>query len=153
MIAALYDQCCMTSLLAGPKPRIRPDGVRTLAIGCFLIAGYLTVNAVLVFAGVLSLASGSYLLGEYTTMGPILFLLIAWVLAGLGTALWRGWRWARRAAIVPCGFLIALSVIPVSSAVIDGRVLAIFLHGAKIILAIVCIRYLLQPEVVDYFSA
>jgi hypothetical protein len=143
----------MTSLLATPKPRTRPAGVRAMAIGCFVLAAYLFVNAILVFAGVLSLASGAYLLGEYTTMGPVLFLLVAWALAGLGAALWRGWNWSRRVAVVACGFLVALSVIPVSSAVIDQRVIAIFLHGAKIILAIVCIRYLLQPEVVEYFSA
>ena len=41
---------------------------------------------------------------------------------------------------------------PVSLAVIDGRVLDIALQGAKIIVAVVAFRYLLQPEVADYFS-
>jgi hypothetical protein len=49
--------------------------------------------------------------------------------------------------------LIATAVMPVSSAVIGIRIAGILIHGTKIIAAIIAIRYFLQPEVVDFFSA
>ncbi|HWR14246.1 MAG TPA: hypothetical protein VN577_05435 [Terriglobales bacterium] len=141
------------TFLDEPRPITRPAGVRTLAFVCFGITLYLTANGLLIAFGVLSLASGAYLLGEYSTMGPVVFLIVSIAFVLLGFGLLRGWRWARRLAVIASGFLIAVTVVPISSAVIDTRVLAIFIHGTKIIGAIMAIRYLLQPEVVDYFTA
>src|SRR4051812_1336819 len=144
----------MTTLLfaeGGNQPR--PAGVRTMAYVCVGLAAYLVVNGLLVALGILSLASGSYFLGEYSTMGPVIYFLVAVVLAILGFGLLKGWRWARRLAIVAAALLLATAVIPVSGAVIYFHVVGIVIHGTKIIAAIVAIRYLLQPEVVDYFSA
>jgi hypothetical protein len=140
------------SVISDAWPRVRPAGVRVIALVCFGIGAYLLVNGFLILAGMMSLASGAYLLGEYSTMGPLIYLTVAVALAGLGIALLRGWRWARRLAIVACALLVAAAVIPVSTAVIDGRVFAIFFHGLKIIAAIIAIRYLLLSEVVDYFA-
>lgn len=140
------------SVVTDTGRRIRPAGVRVIALVCFGIGAYLFGNGVLISVGVMSLASGAYLLGEYSTMGPLIYLTVAMALAALGIALLRGWRWARRLAIVACALLVAAAVIPVSTAVIDGRVFAIFFHGLKIIAAIITIRYLLLSEVVDYFA-
>jgi hypothetical protein len=126
--------------------------VKTIAVVCFALAAYLLVNGILVLAGILSLASGSYLLGEYTTMGPALYLIVALALAGLGLGLLRAWNWTRRLAFVVAALLLATAVMPISAAVIYFHPLPLVIHGAKIIAAIVAIRYLLLSEVVDYFS-
>jgi len=124
-----------------------------LAFACFAIAGILAVQGSLTLAGVLSLASGRYVLGEYSTMGPPIFLVVAVVLAVLGVGLMRGWRFARRLAIIAAALFLATSALPLSAAVGYMQVGASVIHGAKIILAIVGIRYLLQPEMVEFFSA
>jgi hypothetical protein len=84
-------------------------------------------------------------------MGPLLFLVLAAVLALLGWGLLRGWNWTRRLAVVAAGLLLATAVMPVSAAVIYFHPLALVIHGTKIIAAIMAIRYLLLSEVVDYF--
>lgn len=133
------------------KERTRPGGVKVIAIVCFCLAGYLLLNAVLIIAGVVSLASGAYVLGEYSMMGPILFGAVSVAIAAIGWGLMRGWNWTRRSAVVAAALLLATAVMPVSAAVIYFHPLAIAIHGAKIIAAIVAIRYLLLAEVVDYF--
>jgi hypothetical protein len=131
----------------------RPAGVKLLALICFGLAAYIFVNGVLVLFGVLSLASGSYILGEYSMMGPAIFLLAAAAIVGLGAGLWRGWNWMRRAAMVAAGLLLATAVMPVSAAVIYFHPLVLATQGAKIIAAIIAIRYLLLPDIADFFSA
>lgn len=140
-----------TQLFPEPKERMRPGGVKAIAIVCLVLAAYLILNGALVVAGVLPLASGAYVLGEYSMMGPVLFLAVAVTLAVLGLGLLRGWNWTRRLTVVAAALLLATAVMPVSAAVIYFHPLAIAIHGAKIIAAIVAIRYLLLSEVVDYF--
>ncbi len=118
-----------------------------------VLAAYLFVNGLLVLFGMVSFASGAYLLGGLETMGFVIYLLVALALAILGLSLRKGWRWSRRAVIIAAGFLIAGAVSPVSTAMIYSQVWEIAIHGAKVVLAIVIIRYFLQPEVVDYFTA
>ena len=141
------------SLFADDAPRVRPQGVRVLALGCLALAAYVAGNGLLVLLGMVSFASGTYILGELVTMGPLIYFLVAALVAGLGLALLRGWRWSRRVGIVAAALLVASSVMPISSAVIYSQVAGIVIHGAKIILAIMIIRYLMQPEVADWFSA
>ena len=141
------------SLFAETIPRLRPEGVRFLGIGCLVLAAYVAANGALVLFGTVSFASGTYLLGELVTMGPLIYFVVAVLLAGLGFSLLRGLRWSRRVAIIAAALLVAGSVMPISAAVIYSQVVGIVIHGAKIILAIVIIRYLVQPEVVDWFSA
>jgi len=100
-----------------------------------------------------SFASGTYIMGELVTMGPLVYFLVAALVAGLGFALLRGWRWSRRVAVIAAALLVAGSVMPVSSAVVYSQMVGIVIHGAKIILAIVIIRYLMQAEVVEWFTA
>ncbi len=152
-VAICYRDMMGSSLFAEAGPRVRPAGVRFLALACLALGIYIGINGLLVMVGTVSFASGAYLLGGMETMGSTIYFLVALVLTGLGFALFRGWRWSRRVAIMAAALLFAGAVMPVSSAVIDARILSIVTQGAKIIAAIVVIRYLLQPEVVDYFSA
>lgn len=139
--------------LADTAPQARPEGIRILAVICFLIAGFLAVSGALVVAGTIPLASGRYLLGEYAIWGPALYWLVAAVLVILGFGLLRGWRLMRRLAIVVAALMIATSALPISAAVAYFQIAPLVVHGVKIILAVMAIRYLLQPEVVEWFSA
>jgi hypothetical protein len=142
-----------TSLLSEAGPQARPEGVRVLALGCFALAAYTATNGLLVMIGAVSFASGAYLLGGLETMGPLIYFIVAAAVAALGFLLLRGWRWSRRLAVVAAGLMIAGAVMPVSAAVVYSQIFGIIVHGGKIIVAIVIIRYLLQPEVVDWFNA
>jgi hypothetical protein len=141
------------SLFTAPAPTVRPEGVRVLGLGCLALAAYVALNGLLVMLGKVSFASGTYIMGELVTMGPLVYFLVAALVAGLGFALLRGWRWSRRVAVIAAALLVAGSVMPVSSAVVYSQMVGIVIHGAKIILAIVIIRYLMQAEVVEWFTA
>ena len=143
----------MTALLADAKPVIRPAGVRVIAVVCFLLALYFLVSAALVKADVVSFASTRYVLGEYATMGPVLYAMLGIIMSGLGLGLDKGWSPARRVAIVVAGFLFATSILPISAAVAYFLIVPLLIHGAKVILAVMAIRYLLLSEVVEWFSA
>lgn len=144
MAAILFDNS---------SSHLRPSGIRILAIVCFLLAAYLFGSGVLVSIGSIPLASGRYLLGDYVTMGPVLYFAVAAASIVLGVGLLRGWRVIRRLAIIAAALLMATSILPISAAVTYFQIGPFLLHGAKIILAIMAIRYLLQPEVVEFFSA
>ncbi len=92
------------------------------------------------------------MLGDIAIMGPLIYFLVAAAMAALGYGLLRGWRWTRRLAQVAAALLISGTVVSISSAVMYSQVFGIILHGAKIVLAIVIIRYLMQPEVVEWFG-
>jgi hypothetical protein len=127
--------------------------VRFLGLACYALAAYLAIDGLLVMQGTVSFASGSYLLGGLGTMGPLIYFIVAGVLAGLGYGLLRGWRLARRLGVIAAGLLIAGAVMPVSAAVAYGQVFGMLTQGAKIIGAIVIIRYLLLGDVVEWFAS
>jgi hypothetical protein len=102
--------------------------------------------------GIVSFACGAYLLGGLEIMGPLIYFIVAAILAALGYGLLRGWRWTRRLAQIAAALLISGTVVSISSAVMYSQVFGVILHGAKIVLAIVIIRYLMQPEVVEWFG-
>jgi len=141
------------SFLSERGPSSRPPIVKAAAIACFALGIYLVANGALIAFGVLSLASGAYVLGEYSTMGPLLYFVVAGTLFLIGLGLMRRWNWSRRLAIIAAALVMATAVMPVSSAVIYFHLAGIVIHGVKIIAAIIAIRYLLQPEVVEWFRA
>ena len=143
----------VATLLDDPQPRVRPSGIRILAVVCFLLALYLLVSGALILIGAIPLASGRYLLGDYVTMGPVIYFVTAAVLGLLGIGLYKGWRLMRRFAIVAAALFMATSILPVSAAVAYFQMVPLAIHGAKIILAVMVIRYLLQAEVVEWFNA
>ena len=143
----------VTSVLTDTTPQSRPSGIRILALICFILAVYLAVGGILVLAGVVPLSIGRYFLGDYVIWGPALYGLVAAVFVVVRIGLLRRWTFARRLAIVAAALLIATSVLPISAAVAFFQMLPLAIHGAKVILAVIAIRYLLQPEVVEWFSA
>ncbi len=118
-----------------------------------MVAAYLFGSAILVIIGAISLANGRYLLGEYVNLGPAIYFLTSGLTVLLGIGLERGWKLFRRLAIIVAALFMATSLLPISAAVSYFQILPLVLHGVKIVLAIMAIRYLLQPEVVDFFSA
>lgn len=140
-------------LLSEQTPRDRPGGIRILSAISFLLGAYLVASGALVSLGAMALSSGRYLLGEYVNMGPALYFAAGAALMLLGLALYRGWRVARRTAIIASAMLIATSLLPVSAAVTYFQIAPLLLHGIKVVLAIMAIRYLLQPDAVAFFTA
>lgn len=140
------------SLLEQTTARSRPPGIRVLAFTCFLVGAYLLADGILAGVGAVSLASGRYFLGEYVNLGPAIYFIAAAAMALVGAGLLRGWRLFRRLAIIVAALLTATSLLPVSAAVTYFQIAPLALHGVKIVLAIMAIRYLLQPEAVDFFS-
>jgi hypothetical protein len=141
------------NLFREPAARVRPGGVRLLGWSCLAVAAYLAINGLLVLLGTVSFGSGAYLLGGLETMGPLIYFIVAVMVAALGYGLLRGWRWSRRVGVIAAGLVIAGTVMPVSAAVAYGQVLGMMIHGAKIIVAMMVIRYLLLGEVVEWFSS
>lgn len=142
-----------TSLLEQASPRKRPTGIRILSTVCFLLAAYLLASGILVVPGTISLANGRYLLGEYVNLGPAIYFIAMAGMALVGIGLLRGWRLMRRVGIILAALFMATSLLPISAAVTYFQIAPLILHGVKIVLAIMAIRYLLQPEVVEFFSA
>ena len=137
--------------LADTAPPARPGGIRILGVICFILAVYLALAGGLVSIGTLPLASGRYVLGEYAVWGPAIYWLVAAVFALVGVGLLRRWKLARRLAIVAAALMMATSVLPISAAVAYFQIMPLVVHGLKIILAVMAIRYLLQEEVVEWF--
>src|SRR5450631_745621 len=104
-------------------------------------------------AQVVPLSSGAFLIGGgLEQLGPVAFLLYAALMILLAVALWKRWRWARRAAIIVALIGIAMAVPGLSSAVMDSRILAIGREGLQIIVRVVVVYYLSQEPVKDWFS-
>ena len=131
----------------------RPAGVLAIAALC-AIAGIAALGfAGLVMAQVVPLSSGAFLIGGgLEQLGPVAFLLYAALMIQLAVALWKRWRWARRAAIIVALIGIAMAVPGLSSAVMDSRILAIGREGLQIIVRVVVVYYLSQEPVKDWFS-
>lgn len=152
IVSGVYDRAVKIDL-ADALTHARPHGIRILAAICFLVAGYLAISGGLVASGTLPLAAGRYVLGEYVIWGPAIYWLVAAVFVVVGLGMLRGWKFARRLAIVMAALMVATSLLPISAAVAYFQILPLAIHGAKIILSVIAIRYLLQPEVVEWFSA
>jgi hypothetical protein len=133
--------------------RVRPLCVTLIAVAHVTVAIVALFIATGTFLGRMPLASGAFLVGgELETAGPILFLLITIVFLIAAAGLWKLKNWARHLAI---GFAIIglIQVTPaISSAVADGRILAIVREGAQIIIRVIVIWYLLQEPVRDQFN-
>ena len=131
----------------------RPAGVSAIVLLCVTLAVVSLIYAALIVAGQVPLSSGAWLLGGgLEQLGPLAFVLYSALLVLLAFALWRRWRWARRAAILVAVAGIALAVPAISSAVADSRVLAIAREGLQIILRVLVVFYLNQEPVKDWFD-
>lgn len=85
-------------------------------------------------------------------MGPVAFLIYAAIVIVLAVALWKRWRWARRAAILIAVTGIALAVPALSSAVMDSRTFAIAREGLQVLIRVMVIYYVSQEPVKEWFA-
>jgi uncharacterized membrane protein len=143
----------MTLLDDQPVSHERPQGVTLIAALHILVAIVAFAIAIGTFAGRMPLASGAFLVGgELETAGPILFLLISAVFLIAAVGLWKLKNWARHLAI-GLALIGLIQVTPaISSAVADGRILAIAREGAQIIARVIIMWYLLQLPVREQFQ-
>lgn len=131
----------------------RPAGVALISIVCMLMAFSASYLAALTTLGRIPLATGAFLVGgEMETLGPLVYVMVAvvYVLAGLG--LWSGKNWARHLAIGVAAIGVVQGTPAISSAVADGRMLAIAREGVLIIVRVMVIWYLMQQPVRDTFD-
>jgi hypothetical protein len=133
--------------------RERPPGVAVITATCCVLSAIAFAFAGLSFAGVVPLSAGAFLLGGgMEQAGPFAFLIYGTILAALGISLWQRWKGSRRVGIAVAGAGIALAVPAVSSAVADGRVVAILREGAQIMIRVMVIFYLSQEPVKEWFA-
>lgn len=131
----------------------RPAGVNAIIALCLIVAAVSLAFAILILAGRAPLSAGAFLLqGGMEQLGPLAFLIYAALLLILALALWKRWRWARRATIVAAVAGIALAVPSISSAVMDSRIFAIAREGLQIIVRVIVVFYLSQDAVKDWFA-
>jgi hypothetical protein len=131
----------------------RPAGVAGISVLCAIVGITSLVVAALLTAGRIPLSTGAFLLGGgLEQLGPVAFVLYAAILLLLAMALWKRWRWARRATLLLAVIGIALAVPALSSAVMDTRAFAIAREGMQIIARVVVVYYLSQDPVKDWFA-
>jgi hypothetical protein len=131
----------------------RPAEVAAIVALCVVVALASLAFAVSIVTGRAPLSAGAFLLGGgLEQLGPIAFALYAMLLLVLGFALWRRWRWARRATILVAVIGVAVAVPAISSAVMDSRFLAIAREGAQIVVRVMVVFYLSQEPVKDWFA-
>jgi hypothetical protein len=143
----------MQLLISSHEAEDRPWGVVTTsallaltALVAFALAALLVVNAI-------PLSYGSALLpGGYEQSGPIAFLIYGFITLTLAWALWTRRGWARRATVLLAAIGVALAVPGISSAVVDGRFLAMAREALQIMVRVAVIYYLSQEPVRDWFA-
>jgi len=144
----------MQSLTSSPRADERPPGVAAVAALLTLAAITALVFACLLLVRVVPLSYGSVLLqAGLEQSGPIAFLIYALLMLTLAWALWSRRQWARRVTVLLAAVGVALAVPAISSAVADGRALAIAREGLQIIVRVAVIYYLSQEPVRDWFAA
>lgn len=143
----------MQPLNPTPQAPERPLGVVAIAATCGVFSAIAFAFAGLLFAGAVPLSAGAFLLGGgMEQAGPSAFLIYGTILAVLGVSLWQRWKGSRRIAILVAAAGLALALPAVSSAVADGRVLAILREGAQIMVRVMVIFYLSQEPVKEWFA-
>jgi hypothetical protein len=132
----------------------RPAGVTAVAVLCLMGALVALALAVLLAVHIVPLSSGAFLIGGgLEQLGWFVFLLYAAIMITLAVALWRRWRWARRAAIAVAVIGIVMAVPGLSSAVMDSRIFSIGREGLQVMIRVIVVYYLSQEPVKDWFAA
>lgn len=144
----------MQSLIPSPSSDDRPQGVAAISGLLALVGIAALIVASLVSVHLVPLSCGSVLLqGGMEQSGPIAFLIYAALTLTLAWVLWTKRRWARRLTILLAGIGVAFAVPAISSAVADGRPLAIVREGLQIMVRVAVIYYLSQEPVREWFSS
>jgi hypothetical protein len=142
----------MQSLMLLSEPD-RPQGIAAVS-GLLALAGAAAfVLAALLSLHLVPLSYGSVLLPAGTEQrGPIAFLIYGSLALTLAVALWTRRSWARRATVLLAAAGVAFAVPAISSAVVDGRALAITREGLQVMVRVAVIYYLSQEPVREWFS-
>jgi multidrug transporter EmrE-like cation transporter len=113
-----------------------------------LAAAYLLVVGLIMLLrpGAVSMAAGAPLLGGLELAGPYMFLLVAAVAGVIGTGLLRLHNWARWIAIVLAATGVVFLLPTVSSAVVDFRIGNLAWGGLGMIVRVILVWYLSQPD-------
>ena len=132
----------------------RPSGVAAVACLLGLLGLTALVFAGLLVAGMVPLSYGAVLLqGGLEQSGPVAFVIYGALTLTLAWALWNRRRWARQVTALLAVAGVALAVPAISSAVADGRAVAIAREGVQIIVRVAVIYYVSQEPVRDWFAA
>ncbi len=144
----------MQSLLSSPGDHDRPQGVAAVSALLALVGAAAFALAALLWAHLIPLSYGSSLLpGGLEQSGPVAFLLYGTLMSTLAYGLWRGHGWARRVTVLLAAVGVAFAVPAISSAVVDGRAVAIAREGAQIMVRVAVIYYLSQEPVREWFRS
>jgi hypothetical protein len=131
-----------------------PSTIRAISILMAIVGAASIVFCAVNFLGSVPLSAGSLLLeGDLALSGPVVFLLYAVLMAVLALGLRRRWNWARRGTIVVAIAGVALAVPAISSAVVDGRLLAIAREALQIVVRVIIIYFLMQHDETEWFLA
>lgn len=130
----------------------RPAGVSLVAAVMLVYAVAATVYAALIATGNVAMASGAWLIGGgLEILGPGIFLLYAALHAVCAIGLLRMNRWALRLSSLLLLYGLIQVTPAISSAVADGRILAIAREGAQILWRSAALWYLWQEPTRDAF--
>jgi hypothetical protein len=130
----------------------RPAGVYAIACLFLFSAAACTAIAILTALGIWPLAWGRFLVADLVTMGPAIFLVGTLTYAVIALGLLALKNWARRLVIVIAAAGLFFLIAPISSAVVDLRIVAIVINGAQIIVRVVVMWYLIQEQVTEDFA-
>lgn len=135
-----------------PAPAERPGGITLVAVVMLAYAFAAIVYAALIATGNVAMTRGAWVIGGgLEILGPGIFALYGVVHAACAIGLLRMHRWALRV----CSLLLLYGLIQVtpaiSSAVADGRILAIAREGTQILLRSAALWYLWQEPTRDAF--
>lgn len=131
----------------------RLPGVTAIATMMLLYASAAAVYAILVVRGSVSLSSGAWTIGGgLEVLGTGIFALYAVVRAIFAISMLRMHSWARRASALLLLYELVQVTPAISSAVRDGRILAIAREGTQILWRSAAIWYLWQESTRDAFE-
>jgi hypothetical protein len=136
-----------------PRESGRPPGVTAVATIMLLYAFAAALYAILAARGSVALSSGAWVIGGgLEILGPFIFALYAAVRAIFAISLLRMHSWSRRASALLLLYELVQVTPAISSAVGDGRILAIAREGAQILWRSAAIWYLWQETTRDVFE-
>jgi hypothetical protein len=137
-----------------PASTERPAGIALVAAIMLAYAFAACAYAALIATGNVAMARGGWVIGGgLEILGPGIFVLYAVVHAACAIGLLRLQRWALRASSLVLLYGLIQVTPAISSAVADGRILAIAREGMQILLRSAALWYLWQEPTRDAFAS
>lgn len=131
----------------------RPAGVALVSAIMLAYALAAAVYAALIATGGIAMARGGWIIGGgLEILGPGIFVLYAFVHAACAIGLLRLHRWALRVSALVLLYGLIQVTPAISSAVADGRLVAIAREGTQILWRTTALWYLWQEPTRDAFA-